>query len=54
VVPRDEAALAASLPNLVSNTRVPEAAFTHLDFIWGMGSREMVYLPTLALMEQFP
>lgn len=53
VVPEDEADLAGSLPNLVINVRVPEDQYTHLDFIWGVHSREMVYEPTLELMAKY-
>eukprot|EP00092_Neocalanus_flemingeri_P040675 GFUD01044286.1.p1 GENE.GFUD01044286.1~~GFUD01044286.1.p1 ORF type:complete len:433 (+),score=113.78 GFUD01044286.1:321-1619(+) len=53
VVPKDEAALAAKLPNLVLNQRVDEDAYTHLDFLWGMHNMEKVYGPTMELMEKY-
>jgi len=53
VSPIDEADLANHLPNLVLNQRVPEDAYMHNDFLWGIHSREMVYQPTLELMEKY-
>lgn len=53
VVPEDEKYLAARLPNLVNNIRVPEDAYTHLDFLWGIHNRKMVYGPTLEIMDQY-
>ena len=53
VVPKDEAALAERLPNMVLNLRVDEDAYTHLDFLWGMHNIEKVYGPTMELMEKY-
>ena len=42
------------LPNLVSNTRVNDDGYTHLDFLWAMHNRRLLYQPTLELMKQYP
>ena len=42
------------LPNLVSNTRVDDDGYTHLDFLWAMHNRRLLYQPTLELMKQYP
>ena len=33
--------------------RVGEDAYTHLDFLWGVHNMELVYGPTMELMEQY-
>ena len=43
----------ARLPNLVTNVRVAEDDYTHLDFLWGIHNTELVYGPTMDLMEQY-
>jgi len=53
VVPEDEKDLAGRLPNLVTNTRVDEDAYTHLDFLWAMNNRRLLYEPTLEIMKQY-
>ena len=53
MVPEDEKDLARRLPNLVTNTRVDEDAYTHLDFLWAMNNRRLLYEPTLQLMKQY-
>merc|ERR1711892_436652 len=52
VVPKDEAALASRLPNLVMNQKADEPAYTHLDFLWGVHNLEKVYGPTLDLLKK--
>jgi len=53
VVPQDEEDLAAKIPHLVTNTRVAEANYTHLDFLWGMNNLKLVYGPTLDIMASY-
>ena len=53
VVPEDEKDLAKRLPNLVTNTRVDEDEYTHLDFLWAMNNRRLLYEPTLQVMKQY-
>jgi len=53
VVPQDAAILNKNLPNVVKFERVGEDAYTHLDFLWGVHNMELVYGPTMDLMEQY-
>merc|ERR550519_546293 len=53
VVPEDEKDLARRLPNLVTNTRVDEDAYTHLDFLWAMNNRRLLYEPTIEIMKEY-
>lgn len=53
VVPQDAADLASKLPNVVLNHEVAEAAYTHLDFLWGIHNRKLLYGPTLEFMKKY-
>ncbi|XP_068247793.1 gastric triacylglycerol lipase-like [Palaemon carinicauda] len=41
--PKDVAGLAAGLPNLVVNLKMPLPDFNHIDFIWGRDCKKLVY-----------
>lgn len=53
VVPRDVQSLAKKLPNLVLNHEMEEAAYTHLDFLWGIYNHQDLYNRTLQLMDKY-
>lgn len=53
VDPKDENFLSSKLPNLLTNTRVPDDDFTHTDFIWGIHSVDLVYKPTIEIMKKY-
>jgi len=53
VVPQDVATLAARLPRLVWNYRLPEPAYTHLDFLWGLHNPELLHSQILSLMQKY-
>ena len=37
----------------VTNTRVEEDAYTHLDFLWAMHNRKLLYQPTIEIMKEY-
>ena len=37
----------------MTNVRVAEDDYTHLDFLWGVHNTELVYGPTMDLMEEY-
>ena len=47
------ATLAARLPRLVWNYRLPEPAYTHLDFLWGLHNPELLHSQILSLMQKY-
>ena len=49
----DVATLAARLPRLVWNYRLPEPAYTHLDFLWGQHNPELLHSQILSLMQKY-
>ncbi|XP_005180854.1 lipase 3-like [Musca domestica] len=49
--PKDVETLRQGLPNVVSYNLVNDPKFNHLDFVWGIDSRELLYNKVLDLME---
>lgn len=51
--PKDVAGLAAGLPNLVINLKMPLPDFNHIDFVWGIDCKKLVYDKILKYMPYF-
>lgn len=49
--PEDVEKLHQRLPNVVGKFKVNYAEFNHLDFVWGINARELLYNKCLKLME---
>lgn len=41
-----------ALPNVISLYEVPHRRFNHVDFIWGLGARKLVYDHSIALLDR--
>lgn len=53
VVPTDTALLNTGLPNVRLLYQVPNAFWNHLDFVWGLSARTLVYERMLIAMRSF-
>lgn len=50
-IPRDVEKLHQALPNVVGKFLVKYPEFNHLDFVWGIDARELVYEKVIKLMK---
>lgn len=53
VTPVDTSLLATALPNLRLLYMVPHVLWNHMDFVWGMNVRTLVYRPMLNTMRLY-
>lgn len=53
VTPVDTSLLATGLPNLRLLYMVPHPLWNHMDFVWGLNVRRLVYEPMLERMRRF-
>lgn len=50
--PEDVETLAKQLPGIVSKRMVPMRRFNHIDFIWGINSKELLYSHVISNMKK--
>jgi len=51
-VPQDVERLAKELPNMMGPFLIPHTTFNHLDFLWGVDARRLLYNDVLNLIKQ--
>lgn len=51
-VPKDVERLASALPNVVGPSRIPHQSFNHLDFLWGIDVRQLLYNDILKMLNE--
>lgn len=51
-VPKDVERLVKALPNAVGPYLIPHQTFNHLDFLWGVDVRRLLYDDMLEMMKQ--
>lgn len=50
---QDIEALAGKLPNVIEKLKIPYPSFNHLDFMWAINSRKLLYDQLLLLLNKY-
>lgn len=50
---KDVERLSNLLPNVYAKLKVPHQTFSHLDYIWGIDAKALLYDKTMSLMQRF-